>query len=346
MKTAMTQREINSISDTAAEWVARRAAGLGSAGESELRRWLAADPRHQSAFDHHAAAFAVFDRPAASGQGPAFAREVATRVRRRRRVRLGAASAGIAVVLAAAAFWPTRWKFEKSSASSNAIVRAPESRTLPDGSVVALKPGSQISVNFSGEYREIALLRGGAHFQVAKDPARPFVVFAAGIETRAIGTAFSVQLDRQEVEVLVTEGRVAVERADAAAGAAGNRPALAFVNAGNRFVVNLAAGAVIPSVSPVPPSELAEDLAWRSPRVEFTDTPLAEAVALMNRQAASPGQLPTVRLVLDPGSTGLAREPVSGLFRADNTEAFVRMLEVTLDLQAQRRDGEIVLSRK
>jgi transmembrane sensor len=59
----------------------------------------------------------------------------------------------------------------------------------------------------------VVLERGEAHFQVAKNPARPFVVVARGVEIRAVGTAFSVGLESTRVEVLVTEGQVAVETA-------------------------------------------------------------------------------------------------------------------------------------
>jgi transmembrane sensor len=54
---------------------------------------------------------------------------------------------------------------------------------------------------------------GEAHFFVEKDPQRPFVVNAAGIDVRAVGTAFNVRIDPAAVEVLVTEGRVRVDPA-------------------------------------------------------------------------------------------------------------------------------------
>lgn len=123
------------------------------------------------------------------------------------------------------------------------------------------------------------------------------------------------------------------------------RDPIAFVNAGNRLVVDLAPEANMPAVAVVPQAELAEKLAWRSPRLEFTDTPLAEAVDLMNRESSAPGQPRPARIIIDPTSPGLDHEPVSGLFRSDNTEAFVRMLEVTLGLHAEYREGQIVLHR-
>jgi transmembrane sensor len=49
---------------------------------------------------------------------------------------------------------------------------------------------------------------------VTKDPVRPFIVMAAGVAVRAVGTAFNVKLDSTAVEVLVTEGMVAVATED------------------------------------------------------------------------------------------------------------------------------------
>ena len=90
----------------------------------------------------------------------------------------------------------------------------------------------------------------------------------------------------------------------------------------------------------ISPNEMVDRLAWREPRVEFSDTPLAEAVAMMNRSAIAGGAW---QIVIDPSAAALAHEPISGLFRADNTETFVRMLELSLPVEARRRDRKIVL---
>jgi transmembrane sensor len=76
-------------------------------------------------------------------------------------------------------------------------------------------------------------------------------------------------------------------------------------------------------------------LAWRAPRVEFSGAALAAAVELLNQQARASGR--GVQLVIaDPA---LGRVRVSGLFRLDNTEAFVRLLEEGFGIRAER-NGE------
>jgi transmembrane sensor len=76
-----------------------------------------------------------------------------------------------------------------------------------------------------------------------------------------------------------------------------------------------------------------ERLAWRSARLEFTKTPLAEAVDLFNRyKPASAARLE----LADPALAGVR---VTGVFRADNVEAFVLLLEGAFDVKADRAPG-------
>src|SRR5690606_33594553 len=67
------------------------------------------------------------------------------------------------------------------------------------------------TANFTRSTRSVALDRGEAHFNVAKDPKRPFQVSAGVGTVTAVGTAFNVQR-RQDAHVVVTvtEGIVEV----------------------------------------------------------------------------------------------------------------------------------------
>ncbi|WP_142682841.1 FecR family protein [Chitinophaga polysaccharea] len=84
---------------------------------------------------------------------------------------------------------------------------------LPDGSGVILNAGSVIRYpeNFK-ENRTITLQEGEACFDVTNDPAHPFTVTSAGIQTEVLGTAFNVQAYKalDEVTITVIRGKVAV----------------------------------------------------------------------------------------------------------------------------------------
>ena len=341
------------IAAIAARWVARRDAGLTASEEGEFERWRAADVRHDAALRHFSAAWSVLDRPL---RADAVVGTLRRRSRRRRQ--RGAVIAVVAFGVLFAGVW--QWRADPDRAvlplaAPSGLVVAPEKRVLQDGTLVELKAGAEIAVAFTDTLRRVTLLKGEAHFQVAKNQHWPFAVDAGGVHVRAVGTAFSVQRDLAKVEVVVTEGRVAVEKPVAALPAAEASPlversaptpsqAIAYADAGQRVVLSVAATTEPPAVVAVSAEEIAERLAWRAPRVEFSGTPLAEAVAMMNRSVGT--ESGRLQLVIDPASASLAKEPISGLFRADNTETFVRMLELSLAVQVERRGNHILLKKR
>ncbi|RYC70119.1 FecR family protein [Spirosoma sordidisoli] len=89
----------------------------------------------------------------------------------------------------------------------------PRTVLLSDGSTVTLQPGSRISypVSFRGNQREV-VLQGEAFFSIAKNPVKPFVVYANELVTKVLGTSFWVRARQQDeqVQVTVKTGRVAV----------------------------------------------------------------------------------------------------------------------------------------
>jgi transmembrane sensor len=83
---------------------------------------------------------------------------------------------------------------------------------LSDGSIVWLKNNSSLTYpkNFRNEGDRIVTLQGEALFEVAKNPARPFIVYTGEIATKVLGTSFNVKASVDNVEVTVLTGRVSV----------------------------------------------------------------------------------------------------------------------------------------
>lgn len=101
--------------------------------------------------------------------------------------------------------------------------------TLPDGSHIALNPGSSLryASAFAGPRREVYLV-GEAFFKVSKNPRRPFLVFTKQVVTTVLGTSFRVKAysGSKEASVAVREGKVAVQaREDAKLDATPAKPA-------------------------------------------------------------------------------------------------------------------------
>ena len=85
-----------------------------------------------------------------------------------------------------------------------------KSSTLADGSIVYLNTDSKIKVEYTSSVRNITLVKGEAHFDVAHNKEIPFRVYGAQGRVEAVGTAFTVRLNEQALDVLVTEGKVAL----------------------------------------------------------------------------------------------------------------------------------------
>jgi transmembrane sensor len=266
--------------------------------------------------------------------------EITNQVRRRHRRRWTIATGVCALVMLGGVFWGVlqRDAVDAPFFARTAVVSLPQRQVLPDGSEVVMKEGAAISVNYSGTFRRVTLQRGEAHFQVTKNPARPFVVDAAGFEVRAVGTGFAVQIGPAVVDVVVTEGRIALDREKSAEAPVAT---LATVDAGHRVVVESPATAnVMPRVDPISKAEMADRLFWRVAQLEFTRTPLPEAIALMNQHGGGPQK--STFVIMDPS---LRDVTLSGFLRADNFEGFERLLEKNFHVKAEHRGNQILLRK-
>lgn len=97
---------------------------------------------------------------------------------------------------------------EKVNTSSS-----PQTFYLPDSSEVTLYPDSRLSFTsgFNSENRTV-YLSGKALFDVVKNPAKPFFVFANETITKVLGTQFEVSAFDKDLDVIVTvkSGQVTV----------------------------------------------------------------------------------------------------------------------------------------
>jgi len=327
------------LAEQASLWLARRDRGLTPSEQDDYMQWIVADPRHAEAMMQHAAAFErmmhLYEwQPwhTTEGNPDLFAP--------RRRVRWWPWAASVVLAAAAAVGLSFIYSWHAPAAPAvTSYLQVNERLALPDGSRVELKDGSRIVVQYSDRERRVKLTGGEAQFSVWQDARRPFIVEAGGIEVRAVGTVFNVRLEDRTVAVLVTEGRVKVNR-EAPAATSGGSVAEFMLAAGEQTAVPLAVDAVqaAPVVVPATSEQISQSLAWQTPRLQFFETPLAEAVAEFNR-------LNRFQIVI--GDAELGRRLIGGTFRPDNVEGFVRLLETTLDVRSDRRgDHETVLRRR
>lgn len=336
------------IEPAAAAWVLRSDRGLTPAEQDAFSEWLAADPRHRAAIARLRRHWSRLDQLAEwrPEHGTRPNPDLLAPPPRARIVRLVRGSLPLAAATALVMGWiawrpaalvPADGSRESKVATTTAPANTPTAnqRVLPDGTIVELNRGARLTVDFSPTLRRVVLEDGEAHFAVVRDAARPFVVCAGGIDVRAVGTAFNVRVAATEIEVLVTEGRVQLAQAPATTPTATTALLVPQLDARQRAVVSLAAGAPAPQIATLTVGEIARVLAWQHRLLDFTAAPLTEIVAEFNRR--NPVQL----VVIDPE---LAAVRVSASLRSDNIDGFVRLLEAGFGARAERRgEAEILL---
>jgi transmembrane sensor len=226
---------------------------------------------------------------------------------------------------------------------------------LPDGSTVELNSRSRVRVHFTEAERAVDLLEGQALFQVAKNPARPFIVRSDDTRVRAVGTQFDVYKKRGGTIVTVVEGKVAIlaaDNADAGAVKPSGRES-PVSRSGSQFDGNgrgvsppelhaailLSAGeqlTVTAKTAPRPARvNVAAATAWTQRQLVLESAPLAEVAEEFNRYS-------TRKLVVEDSASHELR--LSGVFETD-PDFLIRYLRERPDITVHETDREIRIIR-
>ncbi|GAC16462.1 FecR family protein [Aliiglaciecola lipolytica] len=205
-----------SVEDIAADWLIRMDGEptLSPAEQAEFKRWINKDPKHKSEF---MSLMEVWDNaPVEEIHQLLYAKKVTAPPKKSpifKPVYMFCSMFFIAgLVFMFTDF--SRFTQPESVYSSNGIyvtsIGQQQQYSLDDGSTVYLNTNSRVQVDYTDDNRNVWLIYGEAHFEVAKNPNKPFRVYAAGGRVEAVGTAFNVKLSDNLLDVLVTEGRVAM----------------------------------------------------------------------------------------------------------------------------------------
>ena len=285
--------------------------------------WNIASTQSVAAADKGAGEIAgeVHGRPlVASNPSPIRGRSARDRLLNRRLVFIAAS-----LLLGAATVW---YVSASRGTAYSTPVGALASVPLSDGSTVTLNTNSLVHVAYRAKERRVTLDRGEAFFEVSKDRSRPFVVEIGGGQVTAVGTQFSVRKDGNETRVLVTEGRVRIDRTDFRSGSGS-----AEVDAGSE--AQLEQNSV--RVDQPDSSRVEQHLSWRTGYLTFHDTPLPDAIAEFNRYHNR-------KIVMDDPTLAALR--IGGRFRTTDAEAFLWLLQSGFPISVAQRDDRISLTRR
>ncbi len=345
MKKDEQREDIPSARDReAAEWLAKRLRGFAPQEQDEFFAWLAEVPRNGEWFASHSRSWKRLDalvqwRPEHSDAPSQDLLQVRPR-RARWLPLLGGLAAAFALGIIGA-----RWHFDSptpAAAPSVASIIASETEKhfLEDGSRVDLNQGAAVKINYSPTKRRVELVAKEAHFNVTKDPRRPFVVVANGVEIVAIGTAFNVRIENGNVEVLVTEGVVRVGASEIRAATtadpelAPDEPASRELRAGQMSVIYAQGQQIVAQVRQSTVDELSRMLEWRR-SLDFDTVPLGEVVAELNRRNT---------LQLEIRDQNLENLPIVASLRTNDPNQFVELLKLAMGIEARIEQGRIQLT--
>lgn len=333
------------IEAEAASWIARLDGGpLSDLDRRALREWLHTNPAHAEALQEQAQLWQQLDclnilAELFPPQSPP------VRSHGLRAFLKGGLAASIVLSLTLLGLFSLTPEIRDTatpSATQQQALSAPvyttrqgerSSIVLQDGSLLTLNTQSRAEVAFDHDRRAVYLTEGEAHFQVAPDSDRPFVVHAGHGQVVAIGTAFNVRLINQQVEVVVDEGVVQVLTQDS--------PEERLPEATSQTRVTLEKGDAalyshdIAHTETLPSNKIEQRLAWRQGKWRFEGETLTEVLDEVIRYSSHE------IVITDPE---LADLRIGGYFDIGDVSGLMSALELGFNIQVDREGDRILLS--
>jgi len=324
------------IEAEACAWIARLDGG--NPGQEDLnafREWIRRSPRHRDQITRLSALWGDLNvltelaTPVESALG---------RSGRFWNRRLATAATLLVVVMVISGYflWAPKQVVPMESAPIYATaIGERQSVTLSDGSKILLNTDSRLQVEYTPEEREVRLLKGEAYFEVAHNPARPFLVYAGSNVIRAVGTAFSVYVQTRDVRVVVTEGKVELstitnEAPTTSTGAATTKTVdLAAINADQIAAI----AEQVETIQTIPSAEVTRKLSWREGVLSFDGEPLEQVVQEVSRYT------PVTIVISDPAIRKVA---IGGYFKAGEIDAMFDALEASFGVRVTRVNDRLV----
>lgn len=253
--------------EAAAHWFAMLRRGPMTLDERQAFDAWRAQPLNQRALDHMHELWGELSGLKALGA------QIPIRTPRRARLAVAAGLAAAVLLVGGVGGW---WAYGQGKGDAvSTRVGEQQTKSLPDGSVVALNVVTSINYRMRPHQRLVRLDEGQAAFFVRKDKARPFLVDAGDYEVRAVGTAFDVRKRDNQVDVAVSEGVVSIK---ALKGVKAGQELLRLT-AGQRLHLPPAGQGEL-EVTSVPVASIAE---WRMRVVNYEDVTVGAVAADLSR---------------------------------------------------------------
>jgi len=211
---------------------------------------------------------------------------------------------------------------------------------LSDGSVATLQPGSSLSFpkKFASDLRKV-FLKGEAFFDVAKNPTKPFLVFANETVTKVLGTSFRVKAVDGEntVMVVVKTGKVSVypEKEYETLSNQEDREIAGVVLRPNQQVVFNRKENRLDKGLVENPDLLSESIL--NQELVFDDKPVAEVLNTL-------GSMYGIEIIFDKET--LTGCPISTIFKEENLKQRMNAICQAIGATYEVVDGQIIINSK
>lgn len=326
----MAERETSqAIDEAAAAWAARQdRAPLSPEDTRALNEWLSGDVRRPGAFLRARAVALRSESAAALGSqfDPADFRERVQPASPPSRRRILAWGSGLAAGVAALSVLGVSLHAPSAYATDMGEIRLVP---LDDGSAVTLNTATRVTVKYEDASRKVRLIEGEADFRVLANAQRPFVVEVGDSRLVVKGDgAFRIRkLDDGSLDILVHAGRVETM-------SDGSHQVVMGANTRLEVPAVSQARSLRPTPQEVSPSLMNRELAWREGKIAFEGETLAEAASAFARYSKT-------RIIID--DPVLSREPITGLFAANDPAGFSRAAASVFGAPVHERDGAVVI---
>lgn len=313
----MDERNATLAQEAATEWFVRlRDEEVTDADKAAFETWLNADPAHAKAYQQMERLWSGLDQINRPAKAESKTADEPVLPGKSSALRCLAIAASVAIVAGLSAYVVTN---QGLLADYRTGIGERRTVSLEDGSTVQLNTATAMSLDFDQTQRRIRLYSGEAHFEVARDANRPFVV-ATGIgEIQALGTAFSVRQHENRVEVIVTQSRVRVS---------GPAQQAVVVDAGQEVDIGEE------GLGDVATANVRRDLAWRRGLLVFDNQPLSEVLAELDRFRHG-------RTVIMDQS--LNTFPVTGSFSIEKIDSALETIEQALPVRLHKLTDLLIL---
>lgn len=247
-----------------------------------------------------------------------------------RRVAFGGLAASLVAVICVNTYDRTFGVNRSFSGEYQTAIGEQETIDLPDGSQIVLNTSSALQVAYTKGARSIHLKRGEAYFDVASNKQRPFSVETEKGGVTAIGTAFTVSLRAEGLNVVVAEGKISLDvssvsdaLSDFGLSSGDGTPRTLEVEAGHSATIDRG----VEAISTITPDVLDKQLDWRDGVLTFEGETLENVIAEISRYSD---------LVIEIRDADLRNEKIVAYYKIGSVDGVFEALRLMEHVEVER----------